>query len=112
MKHTLLLSIIAAVSSATSLVAPRGPAAWSNYVNNGVFYPSSQASSWRTLYARTLQLQDQSILLSWEDYDPSVELTYWPVYRSIDGGASFQPFSRVEDQVNGWGMLTEIREKP
>lgn len=96
------LSFTAGLASAASL-APRAPTAWSNYVKNGVFYPSQQAESWRTLYARTLQLADKSILLSWEDYDPTVKLTYWPVYRSTDGGASFASYSRVEDQVNGWG---------
>lgn len=81
----------------------RAPSPWSHYTKNGVFYPSQDATSWRTLYARTLQLPDQSLLLSWEDYDPNVKLTYWPIYKSTDGGASFKELSRVQDQVNGWG---------
>lgn len=102
MKQSLLLSYLAAAVTALS-VSPRAPQPWSNFNDNGVFYPSRDATSWRTLYARTTQLPDLSILLAWEDYDPSVKLTYWPVYKSTDGGASFKPLSRVQDQVNGWG---------
>lgn len=65
--------------------------------------PKQEATSWRTLYGRTLQLPDLSLLLSWEDYDPDATLTYFPIYKSNDGGATYEPFSRVEDQVNGWG---------
>ncbi|GIZ49984.1 hypothetical protein CKM354_001299900 [Cercospora kikuchii] len=93
----------AGLAVAASLEHRQSPAPWSNYVKNGVFYPSQNAESWRTLYARSLQLPDKSLLLSWEDYDPTVKLTYWPVYRSTDGGVSFRELSRVEDQVNGWG---------
>lgn len=82
----------------------RAPAPWSNYNDNGVFYPLENATSWRTLYARTLQLPDDSLLLTWEDYDPDVALAYWPIHRSTDGGATFSALSRVEDQVNGWGL--------
>lgn len=92
-------------ASATAVdLRPRAPAAWSNFNDNGVFYPAENYTSWRTLYARTLQLPDQSILLSWEDYDPNVDIAYWPVYKSTDGSASFKPLSRVQDQVNGWGV--------
>jgi hypothetical protein len=30
-------------------------------------------------------------------------MTYFPIYKSTDGGASFKIFSRVDDQVNSWG---------
>lgn len=96
-----MLTFITTALAAT--LSPRAASPWTNFNNNAVFYPNQSATSWRTLYARTLQLSDNSILLSWEDYDPTVTLTYWPIYKSTDGGASFQPFSRVQDQVNGWG---------
>jgi hypothetical protein len=79
------------------------PSPWTNFINNPVFYPDPNATSWRTLYGRTVQLPDKSILLSWEDYDPRAVMTYFPIWKSTDGGASFTYFSRVEDQVNGWG---------
>ena len=96
----ILLQILSA-SAAT--VAKRAPEPWSNYVKNPIFYPSQDAASWRSIYARSIQLPDKSLLLTWEDYDPTVEQPYWPIYKSLDGGASFQNFSRVHDQVNGWG---------
>ncbi|KAM5342777.1 hypothetical protein ACJ41O_013743 [Fusarium nematophilum] len=86
-----------------SAITKRAPQPWTNFNNNGVFYPDRSAESWRTVYARSLQLPDKSILISWEDYDPTAKLTYWPIYKSTDGAATFEPFSRVEDQVNGWG---------
>lgn len=101
MFSALFLSL-ALAATATPLVA-RAPQAWSNYNDNGVFYPLQNATSWRTLYARTLQLPDKSILLTWEDYDPNVAKAYWPIYKSTDGGVSFNPLSRVQDMVNGWG---------
>lgn len=98
-----LLWASSVAASPVELVERQTPAAWSTYTKNGVFYPSQQATSWRTLYARSLQLPDDSILITWEDYDPTVAEAYWPIYKSVDGGASFQNFSRVHDQVNGWG---------
>ncbi|KAG6359030.1 hypothetical protein INS49_012550 [Diaporthe citri] len=96
----------AATFVATALAASASPRAvepWTNFNDNAVFMPKKEATSWRTLYGRTLQLPDMSLLLSWEDYDPEATFTYFPIYKSTDGGASYQPFSRVEDQVNGWG---------
>ena len=103
MLPTLLLLLATALLSSASPLVERAPTAWSNYNDNGVFYPLQNATSWRTLYARTLQLPDESLLLTWEDYDPDVALAYWPIYKSTDGGVSFKPLSRVQDQVNGWG---------
>lgn len=91
------------VAALAASVTPRAAKPWSNFNNNAVFKPKQEATSWRTLYGRTLQLPDKSLLLSWEDYDPDSELTYFPIYKSTDGGASYNPFSRVDDQVNGWG---------
>lgn len=79
------------------------PSPWTNFNDNGVFYPAENYTSWRTLYARGLQLPDLSILLTWEDYDPNVPEAYWPIYRSVDGGATFQNLSRVYDTINGFG---------
>ncbi|KAH7123161.1 hypothetical protein EDB81DRAFT_952086 [Dactylonectria macrodidyma] len=95
------LAVTALASPATTRAVTPKP--WTNFNDNGVFYPLKNATSWRTLYGRTLQLPDNSILLSWEDYDPDAALTYFPIWKSTDGGASFKYFSRVDDQVNGWG---------
>ncbi|KAI7264323.1 hypothetical protein KC345_g8861 [Hortaea werneckii] len=103
MIRTRLMSLGFIGATLAGTLAPRAPEAWSDYVKNGVFYPSKEADSWRTLYARTLQLPDLSVLLSWEDYSPDVELTSWPIYRSTDGGATYSPLSRVEDTAHGVG---------
>lgn len=92
------------VAASAIAIEPRAPEPWSDYIKNGVFYPQQDATSWRTLYARTCQLPDGSLLLAWEDYDPDVEKAYIPIYHSTDGGASFSSVTRVEDQVNGWGL--------
>lgn len=95
----------AASAAAVSLQPRQAPSAWTDFTDNAVFKPGQSWPSWRTLYARTLQLPDQSILLSWEDYDDSVaaDQAYFPIYKSTDGGASFSSVTRVYDQVNGWG---------
>jgi len=35
---------------------------------------------------------------------PLVGQTPFPIYRSIDGGVTWNPYSQILDQVNGWGM--------
>jgi hypothetical protein len=79
------------------------PSPWNNFNNNPIFYADPNATSWRTLYSCTVQHPDKSILLSWEGYDPRATRTYFPIWKSTDGGASFTYFSRVDDQINGWG---------
>lgn len=101
--RTVLVGAFVSTALASPAVRATTPEPWSNFNDNGVFYPDQAATSWRTLYGRTLQLPDKSLLLSWEDYDPNAKLTYFPIYKSTDGGASFKNFSRVDDQVNGWG---------
>ncbi|KAF9765528.1 hypothetical protein IL306_002178 [Fusarium sp. DS 682] len=94
----LLATAVLMTASLAASPAPRAIKPWSNFNNNAVFYPKKEATSWRTLYGRTLQLPDKSLLLSWEDYDLDVEFTYFPIYKSTDGGATYKPFARVEDQ--------------
>ncbi|KAF7185308.1 hypothetical protein HII31_13287 [Pseudocercospora fuligena] len=94
----------AAVASPTSLHS-KSPAPFSNFNDNTVFVPASNYTSWRTIYARTLQLSNNSLIISWEDYDPVPgPQQYFPIYKSDDGGATWQNYTRVYDQVNGWGL--------
>ena len=94
----LLLGIQACVSP------PPTPAPFTDFNNNVVFIPGSNYTSWRTIYARSLQLPDDSLLMTWEDYPPEPPLVYFPIYRSTDGGATWSEYSKVHDLVNGWGM--------
>ncbi|KAF2843354.1 glycoside hydrolase family 93 protein [Patellaria atrata CBS 101060] len=69
-----------------------------------IFKPPSNYKVPRTLYARTLLLNqtDNAILATWENYSP--EPPYFPVYQSKDLGKTWTELSRVTDQVNGWGL--------
>ncbi|VUC27015.1 unnamed protein product [Clonostachys rosea] len=80
------------------------PAPFTDFTKNIVFYPPSDSVQWWTLYARTLQLPDESILLTWENYPKEPPLVNHPIWKSDDGGATFYNYSQVEDKVNGWGM--------
>lgn len=81
------------------------PAPWSTFSNNRVFQPGSNYTSWRTIYARSLQLPDWSLLMTWEDYAPEPQTgARFPVYRSTDGGATWSSYSEIRDTVNGWGL--------
>lgn len=79
------------------------PAPWTDFTDNAAYFPRENYTSWRSIYARTLQLPDDSLLITWEDYPP-IDETYFPIYKSTDGGATWWEFSRVYDQVNNWGL--------
>ncbi|KAF4963195.1 hypothetical protein FSARC_8773 [Fusarium sarcochroum] len=101
---TCLTAVILAQVAASS--APRddkSPEAFSNFVNNVVYRPGPGHYHLQTLYARTLQLKDGSHLLTWENYGPEPPLQSFPIFKSKDGGATWSNFSKVEDQINGWG---------
>lgn len=39
-----------------------------------------------------------------ENYSPEPPAVWFPIYRSVDKGQTWAPFSNVTDQVNGWGL--------
>ncbi|OCK83305.1 glycoside hydrolase family 93 protein [Lepidopterella palustris CBS 459.81] len=101
-------SVLAAVSLlpsiASSIVVGPQPGTFSNVT---VFTPPSNYTIPRTLYARTLLLNqnceyDNVLLATWENYSP--EPPYFPIFRSTDLGRTWTEYSRVTDQVNGWGL--------
>lgn len=76
------------------------------FSNRVIFSPPSNAG-WtdpRVLYPRIIQLTSGALLATWENYSPEPPLVYYPIYRSLDGGASWKQISRVEDKVNNWGL--------
>ncbi|OCL12766.1 glycoside hydrolase family 93 protein [Glonium stellatum] len=96
------LSLLPSITS--SIVAGSQPGTVSNIT---IFTPPSNYTIPRTLYARTLLLNqncehDNVLLATWENY--SLELPYFPIFRSTDLGQTWMEFSRVIDQVNGWGL--------
>lgn len=83
---------------------PATPSAFSTFTDNTVFLPSDDYTSWRTIYGRSLQLHDGSLIMTWEDYPPEPPLVSFPIYRSTNGGATWASHSEVHDTANGWGM--------
>lgn len=51
-----------------SVIEKRAPAPFSTFTKNEFFKPAANANLWGTLYARSLQLPDESLLMTWEDY--------------------------------------------
>lgn len=74
--------------------------------NSVIFSPPSNAG-WvdpRVLYARAVQLKSGALLATWENYSPEPPKVYFPIYRSVDDGASWTQIGKVDDTVNSWGL--------
>ncbi|KAI6714493.1 hypothetical protein PZA11_000672 [Diplocarpon coronariae] len=69
-----------------------------------IFTPPSDYRKPKTLYSRTVQLEDGTLLATWENYSPEPPSVYFPIYRSTDGGSTWSEYSKVTDKVNGWGL--------
>ena len=78
--------------------------------NVTIFTPPRDYTDPRTLYARTLLLnqngeKDNVLLATWENYLPNNNSNpYMPIWESYDLGATWSERARVHDQVNGWGL--------
>ncbi|KAJ9606061.1 hypothetical protein H2200_009022 [Cladophialophora chaetospira] len=82
---------------------------WSSSIaffnNHTVFQSPPDYTIPGTLYARTLQLPDSSLLATWENYSPEPPPVYFPIFRSTDYGSTWTEISRVEDTSgNNFGM--------
>lgn len=99
MKLTTFLSAVPFIAPLVS--AQVAPTTFSRRV---VFTPPSNYTDPRVLYARTAQLPDGDLLATWENYSPEPPQVYFPIWRSADNGYTWKEISRVQDQVNGWGL--------
>ncbi|KAK5115192.1 hypothetical protein LTR85_009950 [Meristemomyces frigidus] len=78
--------------------------------NVTIFTPPANYTIPRTLYARTVLLNQDCetsdvLLATWENYLPNNDSNpYFPIYQSLDLGATWSERSRVYDQANGWGL--------
>ncbi|KAJ4364148.1 hypothetical protein N0V83_009603 [Neocucurbitaria cava] len=95
---TLVLSLVSVVSAFPKQKAPE------TFSRRVIFTPPSNYTDPRVLYARSAQLDDGSLLATWENYSPEPPKVYFPIYRSTDGGYSWKEFSRVQDTQNNWGL--------
>lgn len=100
-----------AAFASTCLAASSGQGSKSTTFSNvTIFDPPANYTIPRTLYARTLLLnQDHEknnvLLATWENYLPNNDsFPYFPIYQSYDGGHTWSERSKVYDQVNGWGL--------
>jgi hypothetical protein len=85
------------------LAYPKNPP-FSIFPSTTVFTPPSNYTDPRVLYARTVELQDGTLLATWENYSPEPPLVYFPIYKSNDGGVSWHEISHITDEVNNWGL--------
>jgi len=97
MKLGHLLSILPFAAA----IPQKAPSAFAGRV---VFTPPSNYTDPRVLYARTAQLANGDILATWENYSPEPPPVWFPIYRSSDGGYTWKEISRVQDQVQKWGL--------
>lgn len=82
----------------------RGKPKFVKTLNQHIFDPPASWASWRSVYHRVVELDDGSLLSSWENYAPEPPLEAAPIWKSTDGGKTYRNFSQVTDTVNGWGM--------
>ncbi|KAF4459719.1 bnr asp-box repeat domain [Fusarium albosuccineum] len=83
-------------------------AAADDFTNNIVFKPSDDYTSWKTIYGRSVQLQDGSLLVTWEDYSPEPPLAHFPIWKSVDNGVTWFEFVNVTDQLGDYKAGTLI----
>ncbi|KAG9228269.1 Sialidase [Amylocarpus encephaloides] len=69
-----------------------------------IYTPPSTYNTPKTLYGRTVQLADGTLLATWENYSKEPPKVYFPIYKSVDKGATWSSFSTIQDTVNGWGL--------
>lgn len=77
---------------------------FSTFSNVTVFEPGANYTNPGVLYARTVELEDGVLLATWENYSPQPPLVYFPIFKSVNGGETWNEISRVTDQVNNWGL--------
>lgn len=95
---TVFSSLIAVVSALPQQKAQP------TFAQNVIFTPPSNYTDPRTLYARSAQLADGTLLATWENYSPEPPKVYFPIYQSKDGGETWKELSRVQDTQNNWGL--------
>ncbi|KAI1617367.1 hypothetical protein EDD36DRAFT_162204 [Exophiala viscosa] len=92
-------------TAATPVWQNDSTAAITYFNNNTVFQSPPNYTVPGTLYARTVQLPDLSLLATWENYSPEPPPVYFPIFRSTDYGASWAELSRVQDTSgNNYGL--------
>ncbi|KAL1862947.1 hypothetical protein Daus18300_008278 [Diaporthe australafricana] len=105
LKSIAFLSSLLSLAQASPLLHARNETV-TTFDNNVIFVPPSDYTDPRVLYARTteLTLSDNVLLATWENYSPEPPLVYFPIYKSVDHGVTWEHISNVTDDANGWGL--------
>ncbi|GAB7341087.1 hypothetical protein MBLNU457_7402t1 [Dothideomycetes sp. NU457] len=105
MRFTTALLSLATLASTTFAWSSGHGSTSQTFSDVTIFDPPANYTIPRTLYARTLLLEDSVLLATWENYLPDNDtFPYYPIYQSYDGGRSWSERSRVYDQINDWGL--------
>ncbi|KAF2014678.1 glycoside hydrolase family 93 protein [Aaosphaeria arxii CBS 175.79] len=80
----------------------KGPEPWGYFTNNTIYQPIASES---ITYPRFVELMDGTIIAtaSLSGHQPG----YFPIFESEDGGATWKYISKLQDQVNGWGISAQ-----
>ncbi|ORY68517.1 exo-1,5-alpha-L-arabinofuranobiosidase [Pseudomassariella vexata] len=87
--------------SLNSRVSNSGPHELSRVV---IFTPDENYTDPQVLYERTVQLPNNDLLATWENYSPEPPPVYFPIYQSKDSGSTWSEISRVQDTALGQGL--------
>jgi len=99
---SLALLALGGTTALAQTLSPLKPEPFGRFINNTIYQPVGKES---VTYPRFTELQDGTIYAttSLSGVSPS----YFPIFESKDGGASWKWVSNVTDDVNGWGMTAQ-----
>ncbi|KAL6702510.1 hypothetical protein ACN47E_001600 [Coniothyrium glycines] len=103
---SLFLPLISAATASALPSSSTSKAPVKELTQNVIFTPPANAN-WtdpRVLYARSAQLDDGTLLATWENYSPEPPPVYFPIFRSTNNGQSWEEISRVQDTQQKWGL--------
>lgn len=107
MLASILTTALLFVGRAVAQTCITEPKPFGYFTNNTIYQTTGNES---ITYPRFVELTDGTIIAT-----ASLNQGYFPIFESMDGGATWEYISDLRDQVNGFGMsaqpaLTEITE--
>ncbi|KAF1809319.1 exo-arabinanase abnx-penicillium chrysogenum [Eremomyces bilateralis CBS 781.70] len=97
--------ISTAVSTPVDAQSPPRPQTRPHELSSVVIHsPPRNYTDPHVLYARTVQLPNNDLLATWENYSPEPPLVHFPIYRSADSGETWAEIARVQDTELGVGL--------
>lgn len=56
------------------------------FSNLSIYDPPDNYTDPQVLYGRPVELEDGTLLATWENYSPEPPLVWFPIVKSVDGG--------------------------